>query len=132
MISFSQSLCVPLENNSPFWAQLYLFSDRRSNIARSSCKNRAIYAFYCFYQIREKLQKNLLYNSLSPSLFIEIHVLSQEESFTCVLGMSILPISTIFLQNVGTVPTVGYLFVHLVIGYELQLLKRRLRSVFRN
>jgi hypothetical protein len=36
MISFSQSLCVPLENNSPFWAHLYFFRDRRSTIARSS------------------------------------------------------------------------------------------------
>jgi hypothetical protein len=32
--------------------------------------------------------------------------LSQEESFICVLGISNIHISTIFLLNVGTVPTV--------------------------
>ena len=50
--------------------------------------------------------KNLLYSSLTPPLFIEVPELSQEESFICVLGISNLHISTIFLLNVGTVPTV--------------------------
>ena len=31
-------------------------------------------------------QKNLLYTSLTPSLFIEVYELSQEGSFLCVLG----------------------------------------------
>ena len=40
--------------------------------------------------------------SLTPSLFTEVPVLSQESerSCTCVLGISNLPISTIFLLNV--------------------------------
>jgi hypothetical protein len=36
--------------------------------------------------------------------------LSQEGSFICVLGISNLHIYTIFLLNVGTVPTVWYIF----------------------
>ena len=69
--------------------------------------------------------KNLLYSSLTPSLFIEVPELSQEGSFICVLGISNLHISTIFLLNVGTVLT----FFHFIIGYEkkpaeLQLLKK--------
>jgi hypothetical protein len=49
--------------------------------------------------------------------------------FICVLGISYLHISTIFLLNVGTVPTVWYIFFHFIIGYEknpaeLQLLKK--------
>jgi hypothetical protein len=47
-------------------------------------------------------QKNLLYTSLTPSLFIEVPELSQDGSFICVLGISNLHISTIFLLNVGT------------------------------
>jgi hypothetical protein len=44
-------------------------------------------------------------------------------------GISNLHISTIFLLNVGTVPTVWYIFFHFIIGYEktpaeLQLLKK--------
>jgi hypothetical protein len=39
-------------------------------------------------------------------LFIEVPELSQEGSFICVLGISNLHISTIFLLNAGTVPTV--------------------------
>ena len=34
------------------------------------------------------------------------------------LGISKLHISTIFLLNAGTVPTVCYIFVHFIIGYE--------------
>jgi hypothetical protein len=44
--------------------------------------------------------------------------LSQDGSFICVLGISNLHISTIFLLNVGTVPTVWYIFFHFIIGYE--------------
>ena len=45
------------------------------------------------------------------------------------LGISNLHISTIFLLNAGTVPTVCYIFVHFIIAYEknpaeLQLLKK--------
>ena len=47
-----------------------------------------------------------MYTSLTPSLFIEVPDLSQDGSFICVLGISNLHISTIFLLNVGTVPTV--------------------------
>ena len=51
------------------------------------------------------------------------------------LGISNLHISTIFLLNAGTVPTVCYTFFHFIIGYEknlaeLQLLKQNM--VFRN
>jgi hypothetical protein len=52
------------------------------------------------------LKKNLLYTSLTPSPFIEVPELSPEGSFICVLGISNLRISMIFLLNVGTVPTV--------------------------
>jgi ABC-type anion transport system duplicated permease subunit len=58
--------------------------------------------------------------------------------FICVLGISNLHISTIFLLNAGTVPTVCYIFVHFIIGYEenpaeLQLLKKNMVViVFRN
>ena len=46
------------------------------------------------------------------------------------LGISNLHISTIFLLNAGTVPTVCYIFFHFIIGYEktpaeLQLLKKK-------
>jgi ABC-type anion transport system duplicated permease subunit len=55
-----------------------------------------------------------------------------------VLGISNLHISMIFLLNAGTVPTVCYIFVHFIIGYEkkpaeLQLLKTNMVViVFRN
>jgi hypothetical protein len=44
--------------------------------------------------------------------------LSQEGSFKCVLDISNLHISTIFLLNVGTVRTVWYISFHFIIGYE--------------
>jgi hypothetical protein len=40
--------------------------------------------------------------------------LNQEGSFICVLGISNLHISTIFLLNAGTVPTVFYIFFHFI------------------
>ena len=54
-----------------------------------------------------------IYTSLTPSLFIEVPVLSQESERSCiyVLGISNLPISTIFLLNFGTVPTVWYFLI---------------------
>ena len=76
--------------------------------------------------------------TVTPSLFIEVPELSQEGSFICVLGISNLHISTIFLLNVGTVPTVWYIFFYFIIGYEkktaeLQLLKiNMVVIVFRN
>ena len=82
--------------------------------------------------------KNLMYTSLTPSLFIEVHDLSQDGSFICVLGISNLHISTIFLLNVGTVPTVWYIFFSFYYRLwkkpaELQLLKKNMVViVFRN
>ena len=49
-----------------------------------------------------------MYTSLTPSHFIEVPDLSQDGSFICVLGISNLHISTIFLLNVGTVV---YIFI---------------------
>ena len=48
---------------------------------------------------------------------------------TNLIGIANLHISTIFLLNAGTVPTVWYIFFHFIIGYEkkpaeLQLLKK--------
>ena len=40
-----------------------------------------------------------------------------EQSHICVLGISILPISMIFLVNFGTVPTMCYLFFNLFKEY---------------
>jgi ABC-type anion transport system duplicated permease subunit len=54
------------------------------------------------------------------------------------IGIANLHISTIFLLNAGTVPTVWYIFFHFIIGYEkktaeLQLLKKNMVViVFRN
>jgi hypothetical protein len=59
-----------------------------------------------------------MYTSLTPSLFIEVPELSQEESFICVLGISNIPVSTIFFLNAGTVSTVLYFFFHFIIGCE--------------
>jgi uncharacterized membrane protein len=51
--------------------------------------------------------------SVTLPLFLEVPVPSQktEQSCICVLSVSILPVSTIFLLNFGTVPTVWYFFV---------------------
>jgi hypothetical protein len=68
--------------------------------------------------------------SLIPSHFIEVPELSQEGSYICVLGISNLHISTIFLLNAGTFPTVWYIFFdHFIIGNkkkpaELQLYRQ--------
>jgi hypothetical protein len=50
---------------------------------------------------------------LFKSLFIGVHVPSQKsEQFFCIymLGVSILPLSTTFLLDYGTIPTVWYFF----------------------
>jgi hypothetical protein len=52
-----------------------------------------------FFLIRERPQKNLLHTSLTPSLFFEVPELSQEGSFKCVLDISNLHISKIFLES---------------------------------
>ena len=66
---------------------------------------------------RNVLEKSTVYQ-INPVTFIEVPELSQEGSFICVLGISNLHISTIFLLNSGTVPTVCYIFFHFIIGYE--------------
>ena len=55
---------------------------------------------------------------LTLPLFIEVSVPSQESelSCVCVLGVSILPLSTIFLFDFGTVPTMWFCFVFNFIG----------------
>ena len=55
--------------------------------------------------------------SLTPPCFIEVSVSNQESEWLCicVLGVSSLPIYTIFLLNFGNVPTVWYGFLfHLI------------------
>ena len=61
--------------------------------------------------------------TLTPSLFTEVPVLSQESerSCICVLGISNLPISTFFYWIFGTFPTVWYFFFIL-----LQVVKKEL------
>ena len=51
--------------------------------------------------------------SLTPPLFIDVSVPSQEskQSCICVLCVSILSISAIFLKNVGNVPAVWYFWL---------------------
>ena len=53
--------------------------------------------------------------NLTLPLFIEVPVPSRESEWSyitiCVLGVSILPLSVIFLLNFGTVSTVWYFFV---------------------
>jgi hypothetical protein len=49
------------------------------------------------------VKKNLLYTSLTPSLFIEILLLSQDRSCLFMWGISNLPIPTFFRWIVGTV-----------------------------
>jgi hypothetical protein len=44
-----------------------------------------------------------------------------------VLGISNLHISTIFQLNAGTVPTVCYIFVHFILGYEKKTSNNRKR-----
>ena len=56
--------------------------------------------------------------SLTPPLFIEVSVPSQESewSYICVLRVSILPLSTIVLLGCGTVPTAVFFVLFLVLS----------------
>jgi ABC-type anion transport system duplicated permease subunit len=56
-------------------------------------------------------KNNLLYTSLTPSLFIKPGAVM----YICVRRIYL---STIFLLNVGTGPTVWYFFLHFIIGCE--------------
>jgi hypothetical protein len=62
--------------------------------------------------------------SLTPSLFTEVPVLSQESerSCICVLGISNLPISTIFLLNFWNFSDSVIFFSHLIIGCENRIM----------
>jgi hypothetical protein len=55
-----------------------------------------------------KKTREILKASLTPPLLIHVPVPTQEsgQSCICVLGVSILPLSTIFLWDFGTIPTV--------------------------
>jgi len=63
---------------------------------------------------------SLLFIRLIPPLCIEVHVPSHksDRSCICVLGVSILPFSTIILLGFGTVPTVWYFFVFFFIWLQ--------------
>jgi hypothetical protein len=54
---------------------------------------------------------------LTTPLFIEMPVPSQksERSCICVLGLSILPLSTFLIFDFGSVPTVWYFFVFFIL-----------------
>ena len=58
--------------------------------------------------------------SLTPSLFTEVAVLSEESerSYKCVLGISNLLISTIFLLNFFNFSDDVRLFFHFIIGWK--------------
>ena len=126
MIPFSQNLSVHGKTIAPF-RLIYTLS---AIVVQKLCDFR-----FLLFLLNKR---NLLYTNLTPSLFIKVSELSQEGSFICVLGISNLHISTIFLLNAGTVPTVCYIFFHFIIGYEktpaeLRLLKKNMVViVFRN
>jgi len=54
--------------------------------------------------------------SLTPPLFIEVPVPSLEikGSCICMLGISILPLSTIFLLHFGTITTMSYFLLFIL------------------
>ena len=62
--------------------------------------------------------------SLTPSLFTEVSVLSQENerSYICVLGISNLPISTIFLLNFWNFSDSVIFFFNFIIGCEKRIM----------
>ena len=66
--------------------------------------------------------------SLTPSLFTEVPVLSQESerSCICVLGISNLPISTIFLLNFWNFSDIVIFFFHFI------NVKRRIMMMYRH
>ena len=63
-------------------------------------------------------------NSLTPSLFTEVPELSQESerSCICVLGISNLPISTIFLLNFWSFSDSVEFVFHFIIGCEKSIM----------
>jgi hypothetical protein len=109
-------LCIPFRWRSP---------DHWPIVVQKSCDFRFLLFLLNKRNALEKSRKT----SLSPSLFIEVPELSQEGSFICVLRISNLHISTIFLLNVGIIPTVWYIFFSFYCRLwkktaELQLLKK--------
>jgi hypothetical protein len=72
------------------------------------------------------LSREVLVNktSLTPTLFIEMSVPSHEseQSCICVLGVSIMSLSGIFLLGFGTVPTVWCFFGHFMVWFNVDLL----------
>ena len=71
--------------------------------------------------------------SLTPSHFIEVPVLSQEseQSCICVLGISNLHISTIFLLNFWNFSDDVILFFHFIIGCEKRIMMMYLQQVLK-
>jgi len=71
---------------------------------------------------QKQIDKISFYEIFLQALYLyEYTVLSQESkrSYVCVLRISNLPLSTIFLLNFGTVPTMWYFFdFHFIIGCE--------------
>ena len=68
--------------------------------------------------------------SLTPSLFTEVPVLSQESerSCICVLGISNLPISTIFLLNFWNFSDDVILIFHFIIDCEKRIIMMNLQQ----
>ena len=68
--------------------------------------------------------------SLTPSLFTEVPVLSQESEWSCicVLGISHFPISTIFLLNFWNFFDDVILFFHFIIGSEKRIMMMNLQQ----
>jgi len=59
---------------------------------------------------------------LTPSLYIEVPVPSQESELSCicVVGVSLLPLSMIYLLDFGTVPTVfAFCCFHFIFTFML-------------
>ena len=61
---------------------------------------------------------------LTPPMFIEVHVARQESdrSCMCVLLTSIVPLSMMYLLELGTVPKVFYFFLHYVAEFSISTL----------
>jgi hypothetical protein len=68
---------------------------------------------YCFIKGQTTFSLPPNWDGWPLKLFSEVRELSQEGSFICVLEISNLYISTIFLLNAGTVSTVQYIFFSL-------------------
>ena len=95
---------------------------------RCTCYLSSIFFFFLDRQFRGDVailvffKTMTSYNptSLTPSLFTEVPELSQEseQSCICVLGISNLPISTIFLLNFWNFSDSVIFFFHCIIGCE--------------